>query len=93
MKNWPTIDTAPKDGIEFITCNTNQGNVFELVSWNGIHKFWQSKGRPIHMQATHWWPIEPIRDLAPVVVPKDADADEMNRRHGEAFGVDWKYAE
>lgn len=28
----------------------------------------------------------------PVVVPSDADPDEMNRLHGEGFGVDWIYA-
>ena len=27
----------------------------------------------------------------PVVVAPGADADEMNRLHGEAFGIDWVY--
>lgn len=27
----------------------------------------------------------------PVVVAQDADADEMNRLHGEAYGTDWVY--
>lgn len=27
----------------------------------------------------------------PVVVSSDADADEMNVKHGEAYGVDWIY--
>lgn len=54
---WLPIETAPKDGSEFVTCNTNQGGVKELVSWNIFHGFWQSKGASIHMQATYWMPL------------------------------------
>jgi hypothetical protein len=56
-KGWQPIDTAPKDGSEFVACNTDQGGVKELVSWNTIHGFWQSKGESIHMQHTHWLPL------------------------------------
>ena len=51
---WQDIKTAPKDGTEFLTKNLNQGGVLELVSWNTIHGYWQSKGKAISMQATHW---------------------------------------
>lgn len=27
----------------------------------------------------------------PVIVAADADADEMNRIHGEGYGFDWVY--
>lgn len=30
---------------------------------------------------------------APVIVAPDASADEMNRLHGEAYGIDWVYPE
>ena len=53
-KEWQDIKTAPKDGSEFLTCNLNQGKVLELVSWNRLYGYWQSKGKAISMQATHW---------------------------------------
>lgn len=31
------------------------------------------------------------KEKEPVVVATDADADEMNRLHGESYGVDWVY--
>lgn len=51
---WQPIETAPTDGSEFLTRNNNQGGVMQLVSWNRLHNFWQSKGESIYMQATHW---------------------------------------
>ena len=54
---WETIDSAPKDGSEFITCNMRQGGVKQLVCWEPIHHTWASKGKTIHMQATHWMPL------------------------------------
>ena len=56
-QGWQPIETAPKDGQEFVTANSMQGFVKELVSWNRIHGYWQSKGKSIHMQATHWMPL------------------------------------
>ena len=56
--NWQPIETAPKDGQEIIVRYAQQGNVKQLISWNTIHGFWQSKGEAqLHMQATHWLPI------------------------------------
>lgn len=54
---WRPIETAPKDGREFITCNMNQGGVKELVYYDKIHSAWKSKGLPIYMQSTHWCDI------------------------------------
>ena len=54
---WIDIKTAPKDGTEFLTCNNKQGKVLELVSWNKIHRYWQSKGEVVYLQATHWLKI------------------------------------
>jgi len=34
---------------------------------------------------------EPVGEVKPVIVPPNADADEMNKQHGDAYGVDWKY--
>jgi hypothetical protein len=62
-KGWQPIETAPKDGCEFVACNMNQGGVMQLVSWNGLHRFWQSKGEPVFMQATHWMPLPPPPQL------------------------------
>ena len=51
----------------------------------------------------HWWGSSNIEQAItaakealaqpplPVSVPADADADEMNRLHGEGYGVDWEY--
>ena len=58
-EGWQDIETAPKDGSEFVTCNMRQGGVKALVSWNRLHGYWQSKGDSIHMQATYWMPLPP----------------------------------
>ena len=55
---WLPIESAPKDGSEFLTSNANQGRVKRLVSWDRIHGCWQTKGmRILSMQDTHWMPI------------------------------------
>ena len=52
---WELIETAPKDGTEFVTCNMRQGGVKQLVNWDKIHNRWESKGDVIiSLQATHW---------------------------------------
>ena len=58
LVEWQPIETAPKDGKEFLVCNTRQGNVKQLVSWNKVHGFWQSKGKAdVSFQWTHWMPL------------------------------------
>lgn len=58
MNKWYPIETAPKDGLEILTCNTNQGSVKRLICWNRIHGYWQEKGQPIlNLQDTHWTPL------------------------------------
>ena len=60
MIEWQPIVTAPKDGSEFVACYGRQGNVKQLVSWNTIHKFWQSKGEWVpgfENNVTSWMPL------------------------------------
>ena len=57
---WQPIETAPKDGIEFLAAYGHQGFVKKLVSWNALMGYWQSKGVPefgFIENATHWMPI------------------------------------
>ena len=58
--NWQPISTAPQDGTEFVVCNTKQGGVKTLVSWNTIHGFWQSKGNYHYLQETLWFPLPEV---------------------------------
>lgn len=63
---WMTIATIPKTGKEVLVCNTRQGSILQLVSWNKVHSYWQTKGKPdLHFQWTHWCSIDSI--------PKDGD--------------------
>ena len=62
---WLPVETAPKDGSEFVTCNMRQGGVKALVHWNRLHGYWKSKGDFIHMQATHWAPLPPTPSSPP----------------------------
>ena len=57
LVDWWPIETAPKDGSEFVVCNMNQGGIKNLVSWNTIHGYWQSKGSYYYRQDTHWFPL------------------------------------
>ena len=54
---WQSIKTLPKDGAEYLTVNNKQGNILSLVNWNTIYGYWESKGKAISMQATHWFKI------------------------------------
>ena len=38
------------------------------------------------------WPAAKATAKATVIVPQSANPDEMNAKHGEAYGVDWIYA-
>lgn len=57
---WQPIETAPKDGSEFLATYGRQGWVMLIVKWNALHKFWQTKGEPVagfSSNATHWMPL------------------------------------
>lgn len=54
LHGWKPIETAPKDGTEFIARYTLQGNVKQLVSWNTIHGFWQSKDKSVNLMGCEW---------------------------------------
>lgn len=59
-EEWQSIETAPKDGREFIAVWQRQGDVMHVVKWNVFHKFWQSKGEALlgfESNATAWIPL------------------------------------
>ena len=58
LSDWISVEDQPipKDGKEYLTVNINQGGVQNLISFNTIHKYFQSKGEYIgeHNAGTHW---------------------------------------
>jgi hypothetical protein len=65
---WRPIETAPKDGTEFIAAFGHQGFVMMLFSYNTIHGYWQTKGIPNQgflENATHWTPLPAKPGTAP----------------------------
>jgi hypothetical protein len=66
---WQPIETAPKDGTEFVAAYARQGFVKQLVSYNTIHGHWQSKGEwepGFTQNATHWMPLPPAPSTPPM---------------------------
>ena len=64
---WMPIATAPKDGNEFLAIYGRQGNVMQIIKWNALHGFWQSKGEPeigFTSNATGWQPLPAPPSLA-----------------------------
>jgi hypothetical protein len=60
---WMPINSIPHDGKEILVCNTNQGNVKQLVRYDKIHNRWLCKGESINLQADLWTIItEPQED-------------------------------
>lgn len=60
--SWQALDTAPKDGTEFLIRYPLQGNVKKLVNWNKVHGWWESKGMPVlglDHQRADWHPLPP----------------------------------
>ena len=57
---WRPIESAPKDGSEFVAAYGHQGFVKQLVRWGKLYKRWESKGKPelgFLENATHWMPL------------------------------------
>ena len=63
---WQPIDTAPKDGKEFLTINMRCMGVMSLIRWDKVHHRWLNKGNVENLQATHWMesPERPNKTLA-----------------------------
>lgn len=60
VDGWQPIETAPEDGSEFLAVWGRQSSIVQIVNWNVIHKFWQTKGRPLMgftNNATAWMPL------------------------------------
>jgi hypothetical protein len=59
---WRPSETIPITGEEVLVVNTKQGNVKQLVRWNKVRGYWESKGEPIlSLQADYWYAItDPI---------------------------------
>lgn len=54
---WNPLETAPKDGREFIVRYPKQGNVKQILRWNTIHNHWESKGEAmlgLEFQGVEW---------------------------------------
>ena len=59
MNDWQPIETAPKDGSTFLSCNVNQGNVYGITWWSKTYEYWCSTGGQALYQFTHWMPLPP----------------------------------
>ncbi|KKL76313.1 hypothetical protein LCGC14_2046160 [marine sediment metagenome] len=50
----------PRDGLEFLGLYGRQMNVKQLISFNRLHGYWQSKGEAITVVGvTHWAELPP----------------------------------
>lgn len=44
LKDWQTIDTAPRDGTLILACNTRMANVMAIVGWDSVEDGWTNTG-------------------------------------------------
>lgn len=75
---WKPIESAPKDGSEFLACYTRQGNVTQIVKWNTLHGHFASKGEWLPgftANATHWMPL-PAAPGSTSSAPGDAQDEQ-----------------
>jgi glycine/D-amino acid oxidase-like deaminating enzyme len=59
---WRGIESAPKDGTEFLAAYARQGFVKQLVRFNRVWSHWESKGVVVpgfEANATHYMPLPP----------------------------------
>jgi hypothetical protein len=57
---WQSMESAPKDGQEFLIRYPKQGNVIALCRWNKVWSNWQSKGEMIYPEEheCQWWSLD-----------------------------------
>jgi hypothetical protein len=62
---WRPIKDIPRTGEEVLVVYSQQGNVKQLVNFNKIHGYWESKGIPclgLEENASYWYRItDPVR--------------------------------
>ena len=78
MNDWKTMETAPKDGSEFIVRFSLQGNVKAFCHWDKINKCWMNKGSVFfpESQDCEWLSIESLESK--LEVAEDALVEMRN---------------
>ncbi len=73
---WKPIESAPKDGAEFLARWANQGGVVQIVKWDTVHGYFVSKGEPLlgfASNATQWAPLPVFETTSPARAQPDRD--------------------
>lgn len=76
---WMPIESAPKDGKEFLARWGRQGGSVEIVNWNKIHGHFASKGKALlgfASNATHWAPLPAFPGTPPASTQDDAKDEQ-----------------
>jgi hypothetical protein len=74
VKEWQPIESAPKDGTSFLSCNMNQGAFMAVAWWSSAYKYFVRSGGHHLYQFTHWMPLPESPDaLAPQPEPEVKD--------------------
>ena len=89
-QEWISVEDKriPTDGKEYLTINMNQGGVILIISWNTIHKYYQSKGKYVsHLSSgnagTHWQP------LPPHPTDKSVPQQDAKERYEKIANAEW----
>lgn len=62
---WQPIETVQRDQGEILVAYAKQGFVKQLVRYNHIKKYWESKGEPqfgLENNATHWMSLSKLSE-------------------------------